>query len=110
MKKLAHGLIVFLMIFSLSGCSKEKTKNTVIEPENQSINEQEQSGDLPQTQETSNENPETKVETTKNGKSNQSIDSMLKSLDGIDLDDDSSSLDTIEEEGEDSSGLDEIEE
>lgn len=103
MKKIQVGLIAFMMIFSLSGCSKEKNENTVVEPENQSINEQEQPSDLPQTQ-------ETKINSDKKNTSGKNINSLLKDLDNIDIDEDSSKeLDSVEAD-DDSNDLDSIEE
>lgn len=109
MGKLQIGLIAIILVFSLSGCSKGKTENTSMTPENQSINNQNSPSELPQSQEITNENPDKQIKTTENDKSNQNMDNMLKSLEDINFDDESSSLDTIEE-SEDSNGLDEIEE
>ncbi len=109
MKKLKIGLIAVILVFSLSGCSKEKTENTSMTPENQSINNQNSPSEFPQGQENTTENPGEQIKTTESDKSNQNMDNLLKSLDDINLDDESSNLDTIEE-SEDSNGLDEIEE
>lgn len=91
MKKLQIGLIALALIFSLSGCSKEKIENPVITPEDQSINTQDSPDESSQNKEIKN------INAVKNTDSSQSIDSVLKDLDSINLDEDSSEeLDSIE--------------
>lgn len=111
MKKALIGSVAVLMVFALSGCSKQKTQDNSTLPVNESINQQtKEQNTLPQSQEKQSNNPNENTSSNKNKPTAQEIDDAIKSIDDINIDDATKDIDDINIDETDSIDLNKIEE